>query len=237
MMSDNSKTQTNGPATTPEFMIAEEVSARLRLPLSTVYHLAKSGVLPALQLGRTWRFRTQDIDELGSMPAPAQVLVVDDDEVTRALVAGLLQPRGHWLVEAGDAEAGLAAARRQRFDLLLIDFKLPGRNGTELVHELRDEYSPSQIVMITAFPDLVQINQLFELGALTLLRKPLESVQFLECVERILDTRSQKRKQGKREKAAHQNRGQEAGNAHSKNFLSHLNRTPMLKDPLTHNYY
>jgi len=48
----------------PEFLIAEEVSTRLRLPLSTVYYLAKTGALPAIQLGRAWRFPARGIAEL-----------------------------------------------------------------------------------------------------------------------------------------------------------------------------
>ena len=221
-MSDHSNIQTNGQATTLEFLTAEEVSARLRLPLSTVYHLAKFGVLPAIQLGRTWRFRSRDLDELAPISAPAQILVVEDDEVTRTLVVGLLKPRGHLLVEASDAEAGLAVARRQRFDLLLIDFKLPGRDGTELVRELRSEYSLSQIVMIAAFPDLIQISKLFEFGALTLLRKPLETVQFLECVEQILGIRNPQKKHGKQENIAQKGQRQEAINSHPKPALQPL---------------
>jgi excisionase family DNA binding protein len=222
MIPNNNKNQTNGNTTTPEFLLAEEVSARLRLPLSTVYYLAKSGDLPAIQLGRTWRFRSRDLDRLALHTAPAQILVVDDDEVTRTLVVGLLKPRGHLLVEAGDAEAGLAAARQQRFDLLLIDFKLPGRDGTELVQELRSEYSLSQIVMITAFPDLVQINKLFELGAMTLLRKPLDTVQFLERIGQILGARMQLKKQRMREKTVQQSLGLGTVNTHLKQPLQAL---------------
>lgn len=193
--------ETHAQAVPPEFLTAEEVRTRLRLPLSTVYHLAKTGYLPAIQLGRTWRFPAREIDELtGRKPATARILVVDDDAVTRELVTGLLRPRGHVLVEAGDAEAGLAAARRQRFDLLFIDFKLPGRDGSKLVQELAGEYSLSQIVMITAFPDLVQMNKLFELGALTLLRKPLEAGQLLECVARILGQNAEQKRPSDRKK-------------------------------------
>lgn len=188
MKSDGNKTQTNDTTAASEFLTAEEVSARLRLPLSTVYYLAKTGELPAIQLGRSWRFRSWDLDRLTTHSASAQILVVDDDEVTRALVAGIVEARGHVLVEAGDAETGLAAARRQRFDLLLIDFKLPGMNGTELVQALAREYSMSQIVILTAFPDLLQVNKLFEFGALTVLRKPLDTAQFLECTSQILAT-------------------------------------------------
>jgi excisionase family DNA binding protein len=174
----------------PEFLTAEEVSARLRMPLSTVYYLAKSGVLRAVQLGRSWRFPVGDIDDLAGRKAETpRILVVDDDVVTRTLVVELLKSRGCLPAEACNVDEGLIATRRQRFDLLLIDFKMPGQDGTELIREVAGEYSLSQMVVITAFPELTQMDELFNLGALTLLRKPIEADQLIECVERILGTR------------------------------------------------
>jgi excisionase family DNA binding protein len=170
-----------------EFLTAQEVSERLRLPLSTVYYLAKSGDLPAVHLGRSWRFPCAAVAALGERNfKSARVLVVDDDAVTRALVLGVLESRGHVLVEAVDAESGMAEARRQRFDLLLIDFKLPGKDGAQLIQELRGEYSLGQMIMITAFADLMDSDKILELGAVTLLRKPLDPAQLIECVERSL---------------------------------------------------
>ena len=53
------------PATPANGLLtAEEVSSWLRLPLSTVYHLAKTGALPAIQLGRSWRFSREALDQL-----------------------------------------------------------------------------------------------------------------------------------------------------------------------------
>jgi excisionase family DNA binding protein len=168
-----------------EFLTAREVSLQLRLPLSTVYYLAKSGVLPAVQIGRSWRFPAGAVAEAAiQKPPSARVLVVDDDAVTRALISGVLEPRGHEVVEAVNAETGLEAARRQQFDWLLIDYKLPGKDGVQLIQELRDKYSLGQMIMITAFADLVDLEKLFGLGAVTLLKKPLDASQLIECVER-----------------------------------------------------
>ena len=219
-MSLESKSQINDTAAPPEFLTAEEVSVRLRLPLSTVYHLAKTGALPAIQLGRTWRFPSRAIAGLsGHKPATASILVVDDDQVTRTLVADILRPRGYVLVEAGDAEAGLVAARRQRFDLLLIDFKMPGRDGTELMRELGGEYSLSQMIMITAFADLAKMDPRFEFGTLTLLRKPLDAGQIIECVERLLRNRTAENKNGSQAFIAPRINYVEAKNARRKQTL------------------
>lgn len=211
-----------------EFLTAQEVSERLRLPLSTVYYLAKSGNLPAIHLGRSWRFPSAAVAALGQLKSKsARVLVVDDDAVTRALVLGVLGSKGHVLVEAVDAESGMAAARRQRFDLLFIDYKLPEKDGIQLIQELRGEYSLGQMIMITAFADLVDADKLFGLGAVTLLRKPLDPDQLIECVERsLIPSRSDLGWQQKSpirpdlgwwEKSAEYDRTNEAINAGAKN--------------------
>ena len=189
-MSGDSKIQKSGMVTASEFLTAEEVGKRLRLPLSTVYHLARSGALPAIQLGRTWRFPSRDIDELaGKKPVPGRILVVGPDVVAREFAVGLLKPRGHLILEAPDAESGLEAARQEAFDVLVIDFHLPGNDGAEFVRELRIEYSLSQIIMVVASPDLAQMNKLFDLGVFALLRKPLDASQLVGSVERILRAR------------------------------------------------
>lgn len=186
-MQNISNMQTEPMTSEPEFLTAEEVGARLRLPLSTVYHLAKSGVLPAMQLGRSWRFPSLEIKQLATRKqGGARILVVDDDEVTRTFVTGVLAPRGCLVAEASNVRDGLTEARRQRFDLLLVDLKMPGGDGTELIQELKIEYSLSQMVLITAFPDLAQMKDPLDLGALTLLRKPLAAHQLVDCAERIL---------------------------------------------------
>ena len=95
-MSHENKVQTNGRSATPEFLTAEEVSARLRLPLSTVYHLAKSGVLPAIQLGRSWRFPCHEMDELaGRKSAKAHPVVLDESSELLECAAKILKTRTH----------------------------------------------------------------------------------------------------------------------------------------------
>jgi excisionase family DNA binding protein len=76
----------SGTAAGQKLLTAQEVAALLRLPLSTVYHLAKIGDLPAVQFGRTWRFPSREIAALTeSKPAKARILVVDDDEARQPI--------------------------------------------------------------------------------------------------------------------------------------------------------
>jgi len=166
-------------------LTADEVGRRLRLPLSTVYHLAKTGKLPAVQFGRSWRFPAASIERLGGATPSLRVLVVDDDAVTCGLVSSALEPCGCQVSEAGNVEQALQLCRRHRFDVMFIDLKLPDRDGTELIRELLGEYSLNQMVVITAHPDISLVGELLKLGPVTLLCKPLALEQLIECVKRI----------------------------------------------------
>ncbi len=185
MKKNTSKQNSSAPS---DFLTADEVGQRLRLPLSTVYHLAKTGQLPAVQFGRSWRFSATSIGRLGAEPAPLRVLVVDDDTVTCGLVSSALEPNGCKVLEAGSVDAALQICRGQRFDALFIDLKMPGRDGTELIRELLGEYSLNQMVVITANPDISQVAELMALGPITLVCKPLSMPQLVECVKRMTGT-------------------------------------------------
>jgi DNA-binding NarL/FixJ family response regulator len=67
------------------------------------------------------------------------VLIVDDDEGFRALIAETLEQAGFSTVEAATGQAGLAAARRVRPNLVVLDVRLPDLSGYEVCRELRDE--------------------------------------------------------------------------------------------------
>ncbi len=67
-MGNADKTPQNDLSRDSNLLIAEEVASRLRLPLSTVYHLAKTGDLPAFQVGRSWRFHAHEIERLMGIP-------------------------------------------------------------------------------------------------------------------------------------------------------------------------
>jgi len=168
-----------------DLLTAEEVGRRLRLPLSTVYHLAKCGKLPAIQLGRSWRFPATSIDRLGSGTAALRVLVVDDDVVTRGLVSSGLEPCGCKVSEAATVEQALQFCQRQRFDALFIDLIMPGRDGIELIRELQGDYTLNQMVVITSHDDVSQAGALLELGPITLMRKPLSLSQLVACLNRV----------------------------------------------------
>ena len=78
-----------------------------------------------------------------------KILVVDDEEIVRSCIRGLLTYDGHEVHLAVNAEAGLALFNQQTFDLVFVDYSMPGMKGDELAAALKALAPHLPIVMIT----------------------------------------------------------------------------------------
>ena len=70
-----------------------------------------------------------------------RVLIVEDDEASRYLAKRVVEHMGHEVMTATDGVDGLASARREHPDLLLLDLRMPGMNGLDVVREIRSDPS------------------------------------------------------------------------------------------------
>jgi CheY-like chemotaxis protein len=81
---------------------------------------------------------------------PKHILVADDEDAVRDAIGMLLKIDGHTVVSAANGREALECFQRERFDLVLTDFQMPGMKGNELAMAIR-ELKPSQpIIMVTA---------------------------------------------------------------------------------------
>src|SRR5262249_20648540 len=80
----------------------------------------------------------------------AQVLIVDDERLIRSSLERALASQGHATEAAESAAAALAAAGRKRFDLVILDLKLPDGSGLDVLQKLLAEAPETKIVVITA---------------------------------------------------------------------------------------
>ena len=109
------------------------------------------------------------------MPPPT-VLIVDDDPFTVRLLMTALRPEGYRLITADDGDAALRIARAERPALILLDRRLPGRDGLEVCRALRGEPDPhlrdAPIVLLTALSGPEDTAAGFAAGATDYLAKP-----------------------------------------------------------------
>ena len=116
------------------------------------------------------------------------ILYVEDNEVNRRLVQDLLRPTSYRLIEAPDGESGMAMARQERPDLILMDVQLPQVSGIEATRTLRGEAATANtpIVAITSFALTGDEEKAKEAGATAYLAKPYSPRDLLELIRRLV---------------------------------------------------
>ncbi|MCK6549513.1 response regulator transcription factor [Myxococcota bacterium] len=114
-----------------------------------------------------------------------RILVVDDDERLRELLAEYLGGRGFEVATAEDGERGLARVRAGGIDLVVLDVMMPGRDGLEVCRELRT-FSRVPVVMLTARGDETDRIVGLELGADDYLPKPFNPRELLARIQAVL---------------------------------------------------
>jgi len=180
---------------TDRLMTVPELANHLKVELRTlcrylkVHPLAhKDAQLPAIRMGGRWRFRKEDIDQwllqhpLLQVQARQQprILVVDDDENFRTMLLDLLETSDYMAQGAEDGETALALLREVTFDLLMVDLRMPGMGGIELIRQARSLYPHARVIILTGYADKESAIDAASLGVADTMEKPIRNLRALE---------------------------------------------------------
>ena len=189
------------------FLTTEEVLEYLQVNLRTVYRLIKAGKIPAVRVGRQWRFRKRDIDawldsqrlrggaRAAAAPAPARpasgatrprVLVVDDEASIRDLLAKTLALAEYDVDVAADGRSALERMRMYPYDLLIADLKMPGMDGLTVIREAKRYKADLPVIIITGFSTESSAIEAVNLGVAGYLTKPFRVPQVLAAAAKAL---------------------------------------------------
>jgi two-component system, cell cycle sensor histidine kinase and response regulator CckA len=118
----------------------------------------------------------------------ARVLVIDDDEAMRLSMAAYLEDRGHIVDMAADGEEGLDLVLRARPDVVLLDLRMPGMDGLEVLERLRGAAPGTPAVVISGMGGLADAIEALRLGAWDYLVKPIGDLSILgHSVDKALE--------------------------------------------------
>jgi two-component system, cell cycle sensor histidine kinase and response regulator CckA len=187
------------------FLTTEEVLAYLQVNLRTVYRLIKAGKIPAVRVGRQWRFRKRDIDTWldsqrprAARPAPAaaptpraetgrpRVLVVDDEASIRDLLSKTLALAEYEVDAAPDGRSALDRLRMYPYDLLIADLKMPGMDGLSVIREAKRFKADLPVIIITGYSSEASAIEAVNLGVAGYLTKPFRVPQVLAAAAKAL---------------------------------------------------
>jgi len=127
-------------------------------------------------------------------PSPA-IFVVDDDASVRDAISNLLESVGLHGETFGSADEFLNAARPEAPSCLILDVKLPGRNGLEIQEELESIGIRIPIVFITAHGDVPMTSRAMKAGAVDFLAKPFQKKDLLDAVRQAIERDRVQRKE------------------------------------------
>lgn len=119
----------------------------------------------------------------------ARLLIVDDDRAFRMSTAALLRSEGYAVELAGDAQEAVAQLRAARYDLMLLDLRMPGIDGIALVEALRLWGEPIPVLMISGAGTIDSAVRALHVGADDFLTKPVEPEALFARVAELLDRR------------------------------------------------
>lgn len=182
------------------FLTTEEVLAYLKVNLRTVYRLIKAGKIPAVRVGRQWRFRKTDIDawlnsqrpagEAGAAaatkPTRPRVLVVDDEDAMRAPLTKALSLADYEVDVVADGRAALDRLRVLSYDLLITDLKMPGVDGLTVVREAKQLKANIPVIIISGHSSEENAIAAANLGVSGYLTKPFELPHILTAAAKSL---------------------------------------------------
>jgi DNA-binding NtrC family response regulator len=132
-------------------------------------------------MGRIFRITIRRKDQ-----SVKRLLIVDDEPNVRLNYRITLEVEGYNVVETGTALDALQKLRTQPFDLAILDMRMPGTNGLELLASIRNEGIATPAVIITAFSDVPHAVQAMKLGAIDFLAKPLRPEELRQIVRAII---------------------------------------------------
>lgn len=187
-------------------MDIKETAEYLKMNKMTVYKLARDGKIPAFKIASEWRFKKELIDQWlmsqlkgqESLAADVRtraagpgkkILVVDDDELTREFFKRLLQE--YTITTAATGEESVYMVGRERFDLVLLDIKMPGMDGIETLRQIRALKPGLPVIMISAHGSLKTNVEAARLGALDSIAKPFELEEMKGVIKGALEKTKQ----------------------------------------------
>lgn len=184
------------------FLTTEEVLDYLQVNLRTVYRLIKAGKIPAVRVGRQWRFRRRDLDAWleaqrtrtgkaarqtrTEAEGRARVLVVDDEAPIRDLLSRTLALADYEVDSAPDGATAVDRLRILDYDLLITDLRMPGVDGLSVIREARRLKADIPIIIVTGHSSEASAIEAINLGVQGYLTKPFRVPRVLAAAAKAL---------------------------------------------------
>lgn len=119
-----------------------------------------------------------------------KILIVDDQYGIRILLTEVLQKEGYTTFQAANGFQAIDITKEQAPDLVLLDMKIPGMDGIEILKRLKQHDETIKVIIMTAYCELDMIQEAKDLGALTHFAKPFDIDEIRKVVREYIPVKS-----------------------------------------------
>ena len=127
------------------------------------------------------------------MSSNIKLLIVDDEVKFLASIAQRLMMRGFIVTTASDGQEAIKKAHAEKFDLALLDLKMPGLDGKQVLEILKKEHKHLEVIILTGHGSYESAAECTRLGAFGYLPKPYELEKLLEVLRSAYEARMKKK--------------------------------------------
>ena len=120
-----------------------------------------------------------------------RILIVDDAGPVVVLCVNVLQALGYAVKGANRGETAVELLRKERFDLMVLDYKMPGMTGFDVYQQAKALYPDIAVVLVTGHGSPEVVNEANRMGFDSILLKPFTSEELRGTVEKVLTDRKQ----------------------------------------------
>jgi len=115
----------------------------------------------------------------------AKILIVDDELIVRESLGGWLERDGHTVDKAASGEEALEKCEKTRYDILLLDIKMEGMSGLDVLKKVKENDPDVSVVMITAYGSIPSAIEAMKNGAHEYMLKPFDPDELIVLIEKI----------------------------------------------------
>lgn len=115
-----------------------------------------------------------------------KILIVDDQFGIRVLLQELFQKEGYQTFQAADGKKALEIVTHQNPDIVLLDIKIPGMDGIEILKQIKAKDVNCRVLIMTAYGELDLIQEALDLGGVAYIAKPFDIMELRDVINKMM---------------------------------------------------
>ena len=116
-----------------------------------------------------------------------KILIIDDEPIVRTSCEKILMPEGYEVRVAENGEEGLGILEKEEFDLILLDLKMPGMDGVDVLKIIKERWPETRVIILTGYSTIETAVNTLRLGAFNFIEKPFTPDKLISSVKEAIE--------------------------------------------------